>query len=174
MQLTFSLISLFFWIYLFFFYGTKGKKNAFWSNKVIFENERIKSKKINFEICIIIPARNEEKTIVNTLNSIISQKIKNSLILIVNDNSTDKTQKKIRDFFKNINYTNFRLINGKPLPIGWSGKVWALKQAIDFLKKKKIFSFFIHRLRYRIKKKSYYQFNKLLRRQKFINGIIDG
>ena len=95
-----------------------------------------------FKICIIIPARNEEKTIVNTLNSIISQKIKDSLILIVDDNSTDKTQKKIRDFLQNINYKNFKLINGRPLPIGWSGKVWALKQAVDFLKQKN-FSHFL-------------------------------
>ena len=143
MQLTFSLITLFLWIYLFFFYSTKGKKKiTFWSNKVIFENEKIKSKKLKFKICIIIPARNEEKTIVNTLNSIISQKIKDSLILIVDDNSTDKTQKKIRDFLKNINYKNCKLINGKPLPIGWSGKVWALKQAVDFLKQKN-FSHFL-------------------------------
>ncbi len=78
---------------------------------------------------MIIPARNEEKYIEETLESVKNQNIKALHTIVVNDNSTDNTQKVLKNFSRN--FTNLKILNGKKLPPGWVGKVWALKQGVD-------------------------------------------
>ena len=58
-----------------------------------------------------------------------SQNYKNLEIIVVNDNSTDNTEKIVKKFKKN--FKKLRLIQGKELPSGWVGKTWALKQGVD-------------------------------------------
>ena len=48
----------------------------------------------------MIPARNEEKTILKTLNSIKNQSYKNLQVVVVDDNSSDKTKKIVNKFKK--------------------------------------------------------------------------
>ncbi len=61
---------------------------------------------------IVIPAHNEEQYISNTLNSILEQSLLPKRVIIVNDNSTDSTEKIIdkyiakSDFFKKLNTTS--------------------------------------------------------------------
>ena len=90
----FCLVSFFSWVYLLFFNSKKyfSYNDFFWSNKIVFEKlyRKNKNKKVQ-KICIIIPARNEEENISETLNSIINQGLKKISILIIDDNSTDKT-----------------------------------------------------------------------------------
>ena len=136
----FCLVAFFSWIYLFFFNSRKffSYNELFWSNMTIFERFYKKNNnKNNKKICIIIPARNEEKNLPETLNSIVGQNLNNISILIVDDNSSDKTHIVAKNLLtkKKINH---QVVKGKKLPNGWSGKVWALKQAIDILKYKKI------------------------------------
>ena len=52
-------------------------------------------------LSIIIPARNEEENITETLKSLINQNIKNIFILIVDDNSIDNTKQKAHQTLKN-------------------------------------------------------------------------
>ena len=126
-----SFISLCSWIYIIFFHGRKNffKDNFFWTNSIIFENNVIKKEHSNKKICVIIPARNEEKYIEETLQSIKNQKIPTLHTLVVNDNSTDNTKKVLENFKKS--YKNLKILNGQKLPQGWVGKVWALKQGVD-------------------------------------------
>lgn len=135
----FSYLTLAVWVYLVFFHGRKflSKETFFWSNKIIFERQYFES---NYstqlkKICVIIPARNEEKTICRTLNSVREQNIKNLEIIVVNDNSTDKTAYNVKKLKTKIK--NLYLLNGKKLPNGWAGKTWALKQGVDLANKKK-------------------------------------
>ncbi len=138
------------WIYLAFFHGRDffSKQPFFWTNKVVFNEKfyiNIKKnlkKKETVDICIIIPARNEEKTIENTLKSIVAQNLSMFDILIINDNSTDKTVQIAEKTFEDLNFKRFKIINGKKLPPIWSGKVWALKQGIDSAIKKN-YKFFL-------------------------------
>ena len=58
---------------------------------------------------IIIPAHNEEKFIGLTLQSLINQTILATKIVVVNDNSSDKTAEIVEDFAKN--NTNITLVN---------------------------------------------------------------
>ena len=46
--------------------------------------------KINYDV--LIPARNEESIIEKTLNHLYEQSIKPSSVIVINDNSNDKTK----------------------------------------------------------------------------------
>ena len=126
-----SYLNLFTWIYIILFHGRKNflKDKFFWSNSIIFEKNIIKTKFSDKKICVIIPARNEEKYIEKTLQSIKNQDLKNINIIAINDNSTDNTRGVLENFNKNYKY--IKILDGKQLPTGWVGKVWALKQGVD-------------------------------------------
>jgi hopene-associated glycosyltransferase HpnB len=131
---------MFSWVYLIFFHGRKNilEDNFFWTSNIIFENEVSESNntKIEDNICVIIPARNEENYILSTLKSIGDQNINNLSIIVVDDRSTDKTNLLVSEFRRK--NKNVSILTGKKLPKGWVGKVWALKQGVDEAKKKKI------------------------------------
>ena len=84
----------------------------------------------------MIPARNEEKYIAETIKSILLQNIK-KFILIVDDSSTDSTVAEAKKIFYKSNFNQYKIINGTSPPKNWSGKVWALRQAVDWVVKKK-------------------------------------
>ncbi len=72
-------------------------------------------------ISIIIPARNEEQNIGKLLSSIRNQIFKVGEVIVVNDNSTDRTKEISQSFMA-------RIIDSEPLPEGWKGKPWACWQ----------------------------------------------
>ena len=136
----FCLVAFFSWIYLLFFNSRKffSYNELFWSNMTIFERFYKKNNnKNNQNICVVVPARNEEKNLPKTINSIVRQNLNNISILIIDDNSSDKTHIVASKLLKK-KKINHQVVKGKKLPNGWSGKVWALKQAIDILKNKQI------------------------------------
>lgn len=53
---------------------------------------------MNEKVSIVIPAFNAENTLKNCLNSILSQSYKNYELIIVNNNSSDNSEKIIREF----------------------------------------------------------------------------
>jgi hopene-associated glycosyltransferase HpnB len=80
-------------------------------------------------VVAVIPARNEAAVIAATLQSLFVQGIS---IVLVDDNSTDGTADAARaaappDAIKN----RLTVISGNPLPTGWTGKLWALKQGVE-------------------------------------------
>ena len=137
-----SLIPFYSWVYIVFFHGRKlfSTELYFWTNKIIFEkfynNVNTSSKNKVDKICVIIPARNEEDSIGNTLKSIIDQKIDHLEIILIDDNSTDKTTSRAKLKMKKEKFQRFKLLRGKTLPKGWSGKTWALKQGVDYALKR--------------------------------------
>ena len=136
----FCLVAFCSWLYLLFFNSRKyfSYNDFFWSNKTVFERSYKKNNVKNHKkICVVIPARNEEKNIVKTLNSLVKQDLNNIRILIIDDNSNDKTYYVASNLLKKKKIKH-QIVKGKKLPSGWSGKVWALKQAVDILKKKEI------------------------------------
>ncbi len=79
-------------------------------------------------VSILVPARNEEANIEACVNSLAAQNYPNFEIIILDDESTDKTWdilKKISSRFRKV-----RIIKGKPLPEGWIGKPWACHQLV--------------------------------------------
>jgi len=75
-------------------------------------------------VSILIPARNEESTISDCIDSIRKQDLRQFEILVLDDNSTDQTAAIVSDFAD----PRIRLIGGKPLPENWTGKNWACHQ----------------------------------------------
>jgi glycosyltransferase involved in cell wall biosynthesis len=106
--------SLGIWIYLFFIL----KKSFKLSPRVLKSNE-METK--NSFVSIIIPARNEEKLIKKCLSSLLNQKHSNYEIIIVDDDSTDKTLEEIQSLTKT---NKIRIIKAGKKPGGWIGKNW--------------------------------------------------
>ncbi|MDD4108624.1 MAG: glycosyltransferase family 2 protein [Prolixibacteraceae bacterium] len=71
-------------------------------------------------ISVLIPARNEEKNILNILTDLKNQNYSNIEVIVFNDQSTDKTRELATMFTKADK--RFRLIDSEGLPQGWLGK----------------------------------------------------
>jgi hopene-associated glycosyltransferase HpnB len=76
------------------------------------------------DLTILIPARNEAAVIERTLLGIKAQGGLARVILI-DDQSTDETAALAR---KILGEERLTILSGKPLPMGWTGKLWALEQ----------------------------------------------
>ena len=76
------------------------------------------------DVTVLIPARNEEAVIAQTIDSVISQGDGIHVILI-DDQSDDRTA----GLAESHAGKHLTIIDGAPLPDGWTGKLWALQQA---------------------------------------------
>jgi chlorobactene glucosyltransferase len=77
-------------------------------------------------VSILIPARNEEMNISICIESLQKQDYPDFEIIVLDDNSTDKTGDIVNSFAGGDN--RIKLIKGKPLPPGWGGKPHACYQ----------------------------------------------
>ena len=77
-------------------------------------------------VSVLIPARNEEQYIERCINSLQNQVYKNHEILVLNDNSTDKTLEILNRIAASD--SRVKVFDGKPLPEDWFGKPFALHQ----------------------------------------------
>jgi hopene-associated glycosyltransferase HpnB len=84
-------------------------------------------------IGVIIPARNEADVIGTSVASLLRQSCVDSLhIFVVDDNSTDGTAEAARQAAAQSSQgERVSVINGRALPSGWSGKLWAVQQGIE-------------------------------------------
>ncbi|WP_369700801.1 glycosyltransferase family 2 protein [Thermotoga sp. RQ2] len=77
------------------------------------------------KISVIIPARNEEKNIGKILKLLSIQRVKPHEVIVVDDNSTDRTSA-VAENFKDA-FERFILIRlTKDPPKNWVGKTWAI------------------------------------------------
>jgi hopene-associated glycosyltransferase HpnB len=82
-------------------------------------------------IAIVIPARNEADLLPQTLRSLLTQDYPGEVaIVLVDDHSSDRTGEIARALFATAGRSNCKVIDGEALPIGWTGKLWALEQGI--------------------------------------------
>ena len=72
----------------------------------------------NIKASIIIPARNEERSLPVLLGSLSEQTVKPHEVIVVNDQSTDATEDIAKKY-------GARVVNIMELPEGWLGKPWA-------------------------------------------------
>lgn len=80
------------------------------------------------DITVMIPARNEEKILPQTLPTVVSQST-DVTVLLINDKSTDSTAMVARA----LNAPNLTIVEGSGRKAGWSGKLWALEQGRAFV-----------------------------------------
>jgi len=77
-------------------------------------------------LSVLVPARNEEKRIRPCLESLLASDYPNLEILVLDDHSSDATSDVVRQFARQD--PRIRLLQGKELPPGWTGKAWACQQ----------------------------------------------
>lgn len=78
------------------------------------------------DITAVVPARNEEAVIGRTLAALHTQGT-NLHVVVLDDQSTDATLERIRAS----GVPGLMVRQGKPLPPGWVGKLWALEQGVS-------------------------------------------
>ncbi len=78
-------------------------------------------------VSVCVPARDEERDIEACLTSLLKQDYPNFEVIVVDDNSTDKTPAIIESLRER--YPNLVAIQGEELPPDWYGKPFALHQA---------------------------------------------
>lgn len=108
------------WIYLFLFMIksiTKSPQLEFIEN--------IENKSPN--VSIILPARNEEKHIRYCIKSLLRQNYSNFELILVNDESTDKTLEIMKEFEKSYS-SKIKVVNVTRRNKSWIGKNWACYQ----------------------------------------------
>lgn len=84
-------------------------------------------------VSVLIPARNEENNIKTCIESFLNQSYENYEILVLDDNSTDKTYQIVKNLAKQ-NPGKIKLYSGKPLPTNWRGKSFAMQQLLNYAK----------------------------------------
>ena len=88
-------------------------------------------------VAVVIPARNEAEGIGEAIQSLLRQDYPGALsIVVVDDQSTDGTADAARHAAEAAGgMDRVIILSGTPLPNGWTGKIWALKQGIDHAQK---------------------------------------
>lgn len=77
-------------------------------------------------VSVIIPARNETRTIERVIESVLSSSYQPFELLVVDDRSDDDTAARVAAIAEGD--PRVRLVRGEPLPEGWFGKPWACVQ----------------------------------------------
>ena len=84
-------------------------------------------------VAVLVPARNEAQVLPETLPTLLTQDYPGDLtIVLVDDDSEDGTA----DVARGLGAAALRgdlltVVAGRPLPPGWSGKLWALQTALE-------------------------------------------
>jgi hopene-associated glycosyltransferase HpnB len=125
----FTIIPILFWVGILFFRG------GFWR-----ADQRLEIKPEAGisgewpEVVCVIPARNESKTIAKTVASLTDQNYPGKFhVIVVDDNSDDNTSVIASSTTKHPHLLH--ILEGKPLEKGWSGKLWAVHQGIEKVKR---------------------------------------
>lgn len=103
-----------------------GLLNSFLNSLFLKRLEEYPQAKEHPFVSILVPARNEEKNIEKCVGSLLQQDYGNFEVLVLDDNSTDKTFGILTRLAKSD--LRLHILNGKPLPEGWPGKHWACQQ----------------------------------------------
>ncbi len=77
-------------------------------------------------VSILVPARNEERSIGRCVESLLQQTYRNLEILVLDDQSEDRTAAIVEDLAAHS--PAVRLLRGQPLPPNWHGKAFACAQ----------------------------------------------
>jgi len=118
-------MSLMIWLYLTLFHG------RFWH-----ADQRLADEISELSewpgVTVVIPARNEEKTINRTVRSLLDQRYGGTLsIIVVNDNSDDSTEAEaLSAALTSEEKQRLNILTGQVLKEGWTGKMWAVSQGI--------------------------------------------
>mgnify|MGYP000114958956 CR=1 FL=1 len=79
------------------------------------------------KVCVLVPARNEERRIKPCLDSLLVQDYSNYQIYVIDDNSVDRTWEILKDYAQRYP-RKVKAFKASPLPEDWYGKPHALQE----------------------------------------------
>jgi hopene-associated glycosyltransferase HpnB len=80
-------------------------------------------------VTAVVPARDEADVIARSIGSLLAQDYPGPFqVILVDDNSTDGTAQVAQAL---PGAKALTVLSGSPLPSGWTGKLWAMKQGVD-------------------------------------------
>jgi hopene-associated glycosyltransferase HpnB len=84
-------------------------------------------------VTAVVPARDEAETVGETVTSLLRQEYRGALnVVLVDDQSSDGTGRLAREAAAALGAgERLAVIAGRPLPAGWTGKLWAQSQGIE-------------------------------------------
>jgi hopene-associated glycosyltransferase HpnB len=94
-----------------------------WGARERLEVTGLASETDSAKIAVLIPARNEEENVERTLLALRDQG-PDLQIFLIDDQSVDHTKEKAQA----VELNNLTIVDGRELPDGWTGKLWALEQ----------------------------------------------
>jgi hopene-associated glycosyltransferase HpnB len=88
-------------------------------------------------VAVVVPARNEAAVVAKSISSLLNQQGNQRIhVFLVDDNSSDNTAEIAFSAAASSGKTDrLTVIDGRPLPAGWSGKLWAMQQGIESARK---------------------------------------
>ena len=82
-------------------------------------------------VAVVVPARNEAEQIGASIASLAGQEYAGPwTVILVDDDSSDGTADIARRLLANHGEERLRVVRGRALPEGWTGKLWAIAQGI--------------------------------------------
>lgn len=79
-------------------------------------------------VTAVVPARDEAEVIARSIGSLIAQDYPGAFrIVLMDDSSSDGTG----DIARGLRSSRLEVVQGKPLPAGWTGKLWAVSQGVE-------------------------------------------
>ncbi len=126
MLVAFGTISLFIWIYLLIAHG------RFWQISRYFLPSAGPGD-VAARVAVIVPARDEVEVVGRAVASLLNQTGGQSVhIFLVDDASSDGTAEVAREAARAAGRPDLlTTIAGRALPLGWSGKLWAVEQGVE-------------------------------------------
>jgi hopene-associated glycosyltransferase HpnB len=85
-------------------------------------------------VTAVVPARDEAETVGETIASLLQQDYRGPFnVILVDDQSGDATARVAREAAAALGSGDrLNVISGRPLPAGWTGKLWAQSQGVEF------------------------------------------
>lgn len=79
-------------------------------------------------VTAVVPARDEAEVIARSIGGLIAQDYPGAFrIVLMDDSSSDGTG----DIARGLGSDRLEVVQGKPLPAGWTGKLWAVSQGVE-------------------------------------------
>jgi len=100
------------------------------SNIILLHRPRHPYKSVNFPfVSILVPARDEEKSISKCIHSLLGQDYPNYEVIVLDDQSSDDTADILQRI--GIDYPRLKVLVGTSPPEGFTGKNWACAQLVQ-------------------------------------------
>ena len=124
-----TLLALLIWLGMLAFWG------QFWRANQRLETQHDGSLTAWPTVTVVIPARDEAELIGTAVRSHLTQSYPGQLsVVLVDDQSTDGTANVATQVAKELaQESSLTTLTGKPLPAGWTGKLWAMEQGFRHL-----------------------------------------